>query len=65
MTDDFTPSRPSGGTYPLPEPESDPRLPLVLVVEVAEVLERHGYPRLTALDRADLQQALFRFLYRE
>jgi hypothetical protein len=49
-------------------PESDARFTMGLVIEVAELLERHGYDKLDdlRLDRlgyVDLQQALFRFLY--
>lgn len=66
MPDEFTPPRPAGGTYPLPESERDDlRLSLDLVVDVAEVLERYDYPRLGRLDLMDLQEALYRFLYRE
>ncbi|GAA1986460.1 hypothetical protein [Amycolatopsis minnesotensis] len=49
--------------YPVPAPEDDPRFTFGLTLQVAEVLEAHGYPRPTALDFVDLQQALFRFLY--
>jgi hypothetical protein len=38
---------------------------LGLILEVAEVLASHGYPRLEAAqDVTALQQALFRFIYR-
>ncbi len=47
-----------------PEPTDDPRFTLGLTLEVREVLERHGYPTLGAMDVVDLQQILFRFLYR-
>jgi len=51
--------------YPIrPRPDGDPRFTFGLTVDVAEVLERHGYPKITAgLDMVDLQQALFGFLY--
>ncbi|WP_275293202.1 hypothetical protein [Amycolatopsis sp. La24] len=54
--------------YPLEHPESsgnDARFTFGLVLDVAEVLTRHGYPPLadSGLDHVDLQQALFRFLY--
>lgn len=53
--------------YPLPlEIDSDARFTFGLVLDVAEVLARHGYPPLSGdgLDHVDLGQALFRFLYR-
>ena len=50
--------------YPMPAPEDDPRFTIGLVLDVAKVLEQHGYPPVRAgLDIVDLQQALFRFLY--
>ena len=51
--------------YPItPAPDDDPRFTLGLALDVAAVLERHGYPKITAgLDFVDLQQALYRFLY--
>lgn len=53
-------------TYPLrPAPEDDPRFTLGLSLDVAEVLQRHGYPILQGLDVVDLRQALLRFLYSE
>lgn len=55
-----TPSR----TYPLPRPDHDPRFTLGLVADVADILVRHGYPRIEfGGDVVELQQALFRFLY--
>jgi hypothetical protein len=50
--------------YPIrPLPEDDPRF-TCLAIDVAEVLERHGYPEIThAWDLLDLHQALYRFLY--
>ena len=47
-----------------PEPTDDSRFTLGLTLEVREVLQRHGYPTLGAMDVVDLQQILFRFLYR-
>ncbi len=47
-----------------PELTDDPRFTFGLVLEVRDVLERHGYPALGAMDYVDLQQILFRFLYR-
>lgn len=56
--------------YPVPRPllrggeeATDRRFTLGLVVEVAEVLERHGFPALDGPDYADLQTALFDFVY--
>ena len=51
-------------TYPLPRPADDGRFTLGLTLEVAAVLERHGYPAVSeGLDFVQLQQALFSFLY--
>ena len=50
-------------TYPLPEIEDDPRFTFGLIVDVAEVLTRHGYPELKPADLVELQQCLFRLLY--
>lgn len=51
--------------YPIsPAPADDPRFTFGLAKDVADVLEAHGYPKITAgLDFVELQQALFRFLY--
>lgn len=51
--------------YPVARPESgdDPRFTFGLIMAVADVLTRHGYPPVTGMDHVDLQQALFRFLY--
>ena len=50
--------------YPLPPAGEDPRFTFGLSVDVAKVLEQHGYPPVTAgRDLVDLQQALYRFLY--
>lgn len=52
-------------TYPLPEsPEHDTRFNLLMTLDVMEVLNDHGYPKATAMDVAELQVALLRFLYR-
>ena len=52
-------------SYPIhPTPETDPRFTLGLVVDVAAVLERHGYPRPEGTDWADLEVALYRFFYK-
>ena len=50
--------------YPLPRTVDDPRFTFGLVLDVAEVLTRHGYPQpATGVDLVDLQQALYRYLY--
>jgi hypothetical protein len=50
--------------YPLPEVDDDERFTFGVVVDVAEVLTRHGYPKpATGRDLVALQQALYRFLY--
>lgn len=51
--------------YPIsPAPDDDPRFTFGLAKGVADVLESHGYPKITGgLDFVDLQQALFQFLY--
>ena len=54
-----------GRAFPLQPLPDDPRFTLGLALEVAEVLEKHGYPRfVNGGDLVGLQQALFRFLYR-
>jgi hypothetical protein len=54
---------PTAYNYPLPRDDQDKRLTFGLVLDVAEVLSRHGYPDVTGMDHVDLQSALFRFLY--
>jgi hypothetical protein len=51
--------------YPVrPVPDDDPRFAFGLVLDVARVLEQHGYPKVAhGRDLVDLQQALFTFLY--
>ncbi len=49
--------------YPLPGPADLPKFTFGLVVDVAEVLDRHGYPPPTGADLAALQQVLFGFLH--
>ena len=52
-------------TYPLVLTDADHRFTFGLVHDVGEVLAGHGYPPLVAGgDLVELQQALFRFLYR-
>jgi hypothetical protein len=45
--------------------DNDPRFTFGLVLDVARVLERHGYPKLNGGRFIELQQALFAFLYDE
>lgn len=55
---------PPADVYPLPQPDDDPRFTLGLIIDVANVLIAHGYPRpVTGSDYVELQQALFRFIY--
>lgn len=62
MTDE-TPAA-EARVYPLPAYDDDPRFTFGLMIDVADVLERHGYPRpTTGPDLVELQQALFRFCY--
>lgn len=52
--------------YPIPAQEDDPRFKLSLVLDICEVLQRHGYPAFTSaniLDLVELQQTLYRFIY--
>lgn len=50
--------------YPLRRPTEDKRFTMGLALDVAAVLEKHGYPPVrTGIDFLELQQALFRFLY--
>lgn len=53
--------------YPIPpaQASADRRFTLGLTLDVAEVLSKHGYPLLAAMDFVDLQQTLFRFLYKD
>jgi hypothetical protein len=62
MTDTTTtPQRP---VYPLPEPGSnDPRFTYGLLFDIAEVLQRNGFPQPAGTDWAHLMTALGRFLY--
>jgi hypothetical protein len=43
--------------------EQDQRFSFGLVIEVAEVLARHGFPRPTGRELVELRQSLYRFLY--
>jgi hypothetical protein len=49
--------------YPLPAPAGDPRFNHGLLHDIAEVLQRNGFPRPEGTDWADLITTLVRFLY--
>jgi hypothetical protein len=54
----------SDHTYPLARPYTDEKFTTGLVIEVAAVLQEHGYPPVTSGgDLVRLQQALFGFVY--
>ncbi len=62
----MTQPTPADRNYPItPAPEDDPRFSFGFLTDVAAVLDRHGFPRPTGRDLVELQQALFRFLYRD
>jgi hypothetical protein len=51
-------------SYPIPAPSDDKRFSFGLMLDVAQVLLDHGYPRVSSGgDLRALQQALFGFLY--
>ena len=54
-----------GQTYPLDYPESgdDSRFTFGLMVDVADVLAKHGYPDIRGVDFVDLRACLFQFIY--
>jgi len=50
--------------YPLPTPAgNDPRFTYGLLSDIAEVLQRNGFPQPAGTDWAHLMTALGRFLY--
>lgn len=50
--------------YPIPAPTDDARFTIGLLVDVADVLAKHGFPTVAAgADIVELQLALFGFLY--
>jgi hypothetical protein len=52
--------------YPLPRPtDTDPRLTYGLLFDIAEVLQRNGFPQPTGTDWAHLMTALGGFLYQQ
>lgn len=53
-----------GPAYPLERPGDDARFTVGLLLDVAAVLQRHGYPPLAAAaDLTRLHQALFTAIY--
>jgi hypothetical protein len=64
-TDDTTPDM---TVYPIGRPErgGDDRFTIGLVLDLAAVLTRHGYPPITTgADLLRVQQALFTLIYQE
>jgi hypothetical protein len=58
----------SAPAYPVPAPEGgdDPRFCFGLTYDIAKILAQYGYPPvLHGRDFFRLQQALFRFIYRQ
>lgn len=50
--------------YPIARPcVKDPRFTFGLMLDMSEVLVKHGYPTLTGHDLVRLQQALFKMIY--
>lgn len=48
-----------------PEPDDDARFDISLMSDVRDVLIEHGYPsEWTGFDFVELQQALYRFIYK-
>jgi hypothetical protein len=63
MTDTTT-HTPQQPVYPLPAPAGDdPRFTHGLLFDIAEVLQRNGFPQPVDADWAHLMTALGRFLY--
>ena len=63
MTDTTT-HTPQQPVYPLPAPTGDdPRFTYGLLFDIAEVLQRNGFPQPAGTDWAHLMTALGRFLY--
>jgi hypothetical protein len=64
MTDQTTTATAPQPAYPLPQPgAADPRFTYGLLHDVAEVLQRNGFPRPAGTDWSDLMAALHHFLY--
>jgi hypothetical protein len=54
----------AGRRYPIPAADDDDRFTFGLILDVADVLASHGYPKLTSGDDyVELQGAVFRFIY--
>ena len=51
--------------YPLPRPDDDEdeRYTYGLLLDIARLIEQHGYPPIQGEDMVELSLALFRFLY--
>jgi hypothetical protein len=50
--------------FPVPAPADDSRFTFGLLLELAKVIEQHGYPPIAAgADLVRLQQSVFGFLY--
>jgi hypothetical protein len=61
---DTTASTAQEPVYPLPAPAGDdPRFTYGLLSDIAEVLQRNGFPQPAGTDWADLMTTLGRFLY--
>lgn len=56
--------RAQGQTYPIDRPRGVRRLPGQLLNDVADAIERNGYPPLQTSDLRRLSPVLFKFLYR-
>jgi hypothetical protein len=64
MTDTTTASTPQQQpVYPRPAPADDPRFTYGLLFDIAEVLQRNGFPQPTGTDWANLTTALGSILY--
>jgi hypothetical protein len=64
MTDDTTTT--PLPAYPPPRPAgADPRFTYGLLFDIADALQRNGFPRPTDTDWAHLMTTLGRFLYQE
>ena len=60
----MTPDAPPQPVYPLPAPaDTDPRFSYGLLHDIANMLQRNGFPRPEGADWAQLMTALGGFLY--
>ncbi|MFJ6200188.1 hypothetical protein [Micromonospora sp. NPDC092111] len=60
----MTDTAPAAAAYPLPQSDGpDPRFTYGLLFDIAEVLQRNGFPRPAGTDWAQLMTTLHRFLY--